>query len=326
MSVKAKLSDILYPPTSPHLQGFLRVSKTHEIFYEVSGNPEGVPVFFLHGGPGAGCAPYHRQFFDPNIYRIVLFDQRGSGRSKPYAELDENTTWDLVSDIESLRAELKINKALIFGGSWGSTLALAYAETHPDRCLALVLRGIFLLRRRDIQWFYQDGCSLLFPDAFDEYKKPIPENERHDFVSAFYKRLTSQDRATRMEAARAWSIWEGTTCTIEMDPDVAKNHGKDEFAEAFARIECHYFINKGFLKSDEQLLEDASRLKDIPTTIVHGRYDVVCPLENAWLLKKQMPHADLHIIADAGHAATEPGIAQALVEACDRYGKILSES
>lgn len=303
----------LYPEIQPYLEGYLKVCDIHEIFYEVCGNPQGQPVVFLHGGPGGGSQASYRRYFDPKKYKIVLFDQRGCGKSKPFSELRENTTWDLVSDMEKLREHLEIDKWAVFGGSWGSTLALAYAQTHPEVTQALFLRGIFLLRKKEIDWFYQEGASKLYPDAFAPYLELIPENERHDLLSAYHKRLTSPDPKIRSAAAKAWSTWEGSTSRLMPDLEMAKKYGADEFADAFARIECHYFTNKGFFKSDNQLLENVDKIRHIPTWIVHGRYDVVCPLENAWELHRAWPEANFQIIEAAGHSLAEEGITKALV-------------
>lgn len=307
----------LYPPIEPYETGMLPVSDLHTLYYEVSGNPEGRPVVFLHGGPGGGTSPDHRRYFDPERYRIVLFDQRGAGKSTPYACLEENTTWDLVADIERLRRHLGVEKWVVFGGSWGSTLALAYAETHPDHVRALVLRGIFLCRKKEIDWFYQEGANAIFPDAWEPYWNLIPAEERHDMVAAYYRRLTSDDEATRLAAARAWSIWEGSTSKLLPDPDLIKDF--DDRALAIARIECHYFINRIFMESEHHLLEHVHRIRHIPTVIVQGRYDVVCPVMTAWALHKAFPEADFQIIPDAGHSASEPGTTAALVAATDRF-------
>ncbi len=309
----------LYPAIEPYRSGYLQVSELHRVYFEESGNPAGKPAVFLHGGPGAGCSPKARQFFDPAHYRIVLFDQRGCGRSTPHAELADNTTWHLVADMERLREHLGIERWLVFGGSWGSTLALAYAQTHPTRVSELVLRGIFMLRRWELEWFYQAGCDALFPDAWEEYLAAIPPAERGDLISAYHRRLTSPDEATRLAAARAWSVWEGATSFLHPDPAHIASSGEDQFALAFARIECHYFVNAGFFEVDGQLLRDAHRLRGIPATIVQGRYDVVCPLRSAWDLHCAWPEADLRIVADAGHSAFEPGITHELVQATDRY-------
>lgn len=308
----------LYPEIEPNRSGLLQVSAIHRVYWEESGNPDGVPVVFVHGGPGGGTDPKHRRFFDPAAYRIVLFDQRGCGRSPPHAELRENTTPDLVADMEQLRAFLGIERWVVFGGSWGSTLGLAYAEAHPERVRALVLRGIFLLRDREIAWFYQDGASRLFPDAWESYLAPIPAVEHGDLLHAYHRRLTSDDPATRLAAARAWSVWEGSTSTLAPDPDLVAHTGEDNFALAFARIENHYFVNHGFL-AEGQLLRDVDRIRHIPTVIVQGRYDVVCPMDSAWALHRAFPEADLRVVGDAGHSAMEPGILHELVEATDRF-------
>ena len=312
----------LYPPIEPFDHGFLQVSGLHGLFYEQVGNPTGRKAVFLHGGPGGGIEPDYRRYFDPARWHVVLFDQRGCGKSTPHAELRENTTWDLVADIERLRERLGIDRWVVFGGSWGSTLALAYAETHPDRCLGLILRGIFLMRRKELLWFYQEGASALFPEAWDEYLKPIPEVERGDLMSAYYRRLTSPDPAERSTAARAWSIWEGSTSRLLPDPKLVEQFGGDAFADAFARIECHYFIHGAFLRTDTQLLDDASRIAHLPGVIVQGRYDVVCPATSAWALHGRWPGSRLVLVPDAGHSMKEPGIASALVEATDAFAAL----
>jgi len=309
----------LYPDVEPYDSGFLQVSPLHRIYYEQCGNPAGKPVVFLHGGPGAGCNAKSRRFFDPARYRIVLFDQRGCGRSTPHAELSENTTWHLVDDIERIREHLRIVRWQVFGGSWGSTLALAYAETHPHNVTELVLRGIFMLRRWELEWFYQKGCDAIFPDAWEGYLAAIPPVERFDLMSAYYRRLTSPDTAVRVAAAKAWSIWEGSTSFLHPSADYIAATGGDEFALAFARIECHYFVHGGFFEADDQLLRGAQKLKSIPAVIVQGRYDVVCPLRSAWDLHRAWPEADLRIVGDAGHSALEPGITHELVSATDRF-------
>ena len=309
----------LYPPIEPYRTGRLRVSDVHELYFEESGNPQGKPVVFVHGGPGGGTDAKQRRFFDPEHYRIVLFDQRGSGQSTPHASLEDNTTWHLVADMEQLREHLGIAKWQVFGGSWGSTLALAYAEKHPDRVTELVLRGIFLLQKWETDWFYQGGTSFLYPDAWEEYLAPIPENERGDMVKAYYARLTSDDEKVRQEAARAWSVWEGkTTYLLENKAQVERCSG-DAFSLAFARIECHYFIHNGFFERDTQLLDDVGRIRHIPTIIVHGRYDVVCPMKAAWDLHRAFPEADLRIVPDAGHSAFEPGNVHELILATDSF-------
>jgi proline iminopeptidase len=311
----------LFPAIKPYREGRLRVSALHTVHYEECGNPRGKPLVFLHGGPGGGIDPVYRRYFDPGKWRIVLLDQRGCGKSKPFAELRENTTWHLVADIETLREHLGIDRWVVFGGSWGSTLALAYAETHPGRVKALVLRGIFLLRRSELLWFYQDGASHLFPEAWESFLAPIPRAERGDLMQAYYKRLTSRNRMVRKEAARAWSIWEGSTSKLHTDPELVKKFGGGRFADAFARIEAHYFVNKGFLKRDDQLLRDAKKLRQIPAVIVQGRYDVVCPATSAWALHRAWPEAKLIVVPDAGHSMTEPGIRSALIEETERFAK-----
>ena len=312
----------LYPPIEPYNQGTLKVSDLHTIYFEESGNPEGKPVVLLHGGPGGGSIPLYRQYFDPVKWRLVMFDQRGCGKSTPHAELDQNTTWELVSDIEKLRVHLRIEQWVVFGGSWGSTLSLAYSQTHPEQCLGLILRGIFMLRQKEIRWFYQEGTSYLFPDAWEEYLKPIPEAERHDLLWAYYRRLTSPDSEKRLEAARAWSIWEASTSKLLQDPDLMQKFGESNFADAFARIECHYFINKGFFESEDQLLRNVERIRHIPGVIVQGRYDVVCPMVSAWELHRVWPEAELIVIPDAGHSMMEPGIRSALIEAADKFASL----
>ncbi len=313
----------LYPEIEPHDTGMLKVSPLHTLYYEQSGNPSGIPAVFLHGGPGGGTSAKMRRFFDPARYRIVLFDQRGCGRSTPRAELADNTTPHLVADIEALRAHLGIERWLVFGGSWGSTLALAYGEAHPARVAALVLRGIFLLRRFELEWFYERGASLIYPDAFEDYVAAIPPVERGDLMGAYYRRLTHPDPAVRVAAARAWSIWEGRTSFLRENPDYVAAFDEDEHALEFARIECHYFVHGGFFRAETQLIDDAHRLRAIPATIVQGRYDVVCPAQSAWDLHRVWPEADLRIVPDAGHSAFEPGNTHELVSATDRYATML---
>ena len=288
-----------YPEIEPHASGRLQVDARHSLYWEECGNPAGKPVVLLHGGPGAGCSPRMRRFHDPAKYRIVLFDQRGAGRSTPFADLQDNTTWHLVADIERLREHLGIECWQVFGGSWGSTLALAYAQAHPRRVTELVLRGIFMLRRWELEWFYQEGASRLFPDAWRHYIEAIPPVERHDLISAYHRRLTSEDEAVRLAAARAWSIWEGGTSYLRIPPDYAQTHGDPAFALAFARIENHYFVNGGFFEVEDQLLRDAHRIADIPGVIVHGRYDVVCPIQSAFDLHAAWPKAELVVGATA---------------------------
>jgi len=311
----------LYPQIDCRSMGRLKVSDLHEIYYEESGNPKGKPVVFLHGGPGGGSEPKQRRFFHPDKYRIVLYDQRGCGKSTPYASLEENTTWDLVSDIEKLRSHLGIEKWQVFGGSWGSTLALAYAEKHPERVSELVLRGIFLLRKQEIDWFYQRGASILYPDAWEAYVGHIPEDERADLLSAYHRRLTSPDPNVRLAAARIWSGWEGRTSKLIPEEEFVGHYEEDEFALAFSRIEVHYFANRGFLDSDDQLLRDSRRIRHIPGVIVQGRYDVVCPMESAWALHRAWPEADMIITPDSGHSAFEPPNSRALVAATDKFAE-----
>ncbi len=323
LPARAGLLKRLYPPIKPHSSGYLRVSDLHEIYYEESGNPRGKPAVFLHGGPGGGTDAKMRSFFDPRRYRIVLFDQRGCGKSRPHASLVENTTWHLVDDIERLRTHLGIDSWLVFGGSWGSTLALAYAQTHPHRVSELVLRGIFLLRRSELDWFYQDpgGAAALYPDLWEHYVEPIPLEERADMIGAFYRRLTSDDPQVLHRAARAWSIWEGATSFLKLNPGYVAKFQDDAYAAAFARIECHYFMNRGFLRNDTQLLDDVGRHRSIPGVIVQGRYDVVCPMRSAWDLHRAWPEADLRIVPDAGHSAFERGVTHELVMATDRFAR-----
>ncbi len=309
----------LYPEIEPYNQFDLKVSDLHTIHVEESGNINGKPVIFLHGGPGGGIEPVYRQYFDPEKWRIIVFDQRGCGQSTPHAELQENTTWDLIADIEKIRQHLEIDKWVVFGGSWGSTLSLSYAITHPDRCKALVLRGIFMIRKKEINWFYQDGTSNIYPDAWEHYLRPIPEDERHDLVAAYYKRLTSNDDSVRIEAAKAWSIWEASTSKLIQSEESIHAFEDAKVAEAFARIECHYFTNRGFFDTDEWLLENVDKIRHIPTVIVQGRYDVVCPMISAWELHRAFPEADFEIVQDAGHSMTEKGIAAKLVEYIDKF-------
>ncbi len=307
-----------YPPIEPYRTGRLRVSDVHELYFEESGNPRGKPVVFLHGGPGFGTEPNHRRFFDPAAYRIVLFDQRGCGKSTPHASLVDNTTWHLVDDIEKLRAHLGIERWQVFGGSWGSSLGLAYAETHPDRVTDLVLRGIFLVRKQEIDWFYQRGAGAMFPEAWEKYVEPIPADERADLLSAFYRRLTGENAEQRLAAAKAWSIWEGSTSCLFPNRALVDKTSGDDFAIAFARIECHYFMHDAWLAPPRDLLSNVAKIRHIPSVIVQGRYDVVCPMESAWALHRAWPEADLRIVQDAGHAASEPGTLHELIEATDR--------
>ncbi len=308
-----------YPEIEPFNKGKLKVSDLHEIYFEQVGNPKGQPIVFLHGGPGGGINSDHRRYFDPKHYHVILFDQRGCGQSTPHAELKGNTTWDLVSDIEKLREHLQIKKWHVFGGSWGSTLALAYAITYPEQTTALILRGIFLCRPSEIRWFYQQGASNMFPEYWQTYFDHIPADERHDMVKAYYKRLTSTDEKVRLDAARVWSKWESATSYLHVNKTAIEEFDEPQKALAFARIECHYFINNSFFSTDNYLLENAYKLKNIPGHIVQGRYDVVCPATSAWELNQAWPQSTLEIIADAGHSASEPGIRSALIAATDKF-------
>jgi len=309
-----------YPEIEPYDHGMLDVGDGHSVYWELCGNPQGKPVVFLHGGPGAGCTPTQRRLFDPDKYRILLFDQRGCGRSTPYASLEANTSWHLVADIERLREMIGVDKWMVFGGSWGSTLALAYAETHPDRVTELVLRGIFTLRRPELLWYYQEGASWIFPDKWEAFLAPIPEEERGDLMAAYRKRLIDPDPAVRAKAARAWSLWEGETITLLHNQEYSDQFGDEHYAIAFARIENHYFVNGGWFE-DEQLIRNASRLKDIPGVIIQGRYDIATPARTAWELHKAWPEATFIMVPDAGHAVSEPGITHHLIEATDAFAR-----
>lgn len=308
----------LYDPIECYQQDWLKVSDIHSLYYEQCGNPHGQPVVFLHGGPGGGLIPDYRRFFDPEAFRIVLFDQRGSGKSTPHASLVDNTTWHLVADIELLREHLGIESWMVFGGSWGSTLALAYAESHPHRVRALVLRGIFLCRPKEISWFYQQGASAIFPDVWEEFLEVIPPAERGNMLEAYYRRLTSEDESVRLQAARAWSIWEGSTSKLIPDQNLIDDFSEPHKALSLARIEAHYFMNNAFFNTDNYLIENIESIRHIPAVIVQGRYDVVCPMMSAWQLHRAWPEAELQVIGNAGHSATEPGIISALVDATDR--------
>lgn len=310
----------LYPAIKPYKSGMLRVAPEHEIYYEECGNPKGKPAVFVHGGPGAGCDNRARSFFDPDAYRIILFDQRGCGRSKPHASLVDNTTWHLVEDMERLRRHLSIDSWLVFGGSWGSTLGLAYSQTHPERVTEIVLRGIFTLSQFELRWFYSEGgASALFPDHWQNYVAAIPPAERGDMIKAFYRRLTSEDRATRVNAARAWSIWEAAASYLHINEENLHKWGEEDFAVAVARIECHYFVNRGFLEREDQLIRNVDRIRNIPAVIVQGRYDVVCPMQTAWALHQAWPEADFRVVADAGHSAFEAGNTHQLILATDSF-------
>ncbi|MGX5659755.1 prolyl aminopeptidase [Castellaniella ginsengisoli] len=310
---------MMYPEIEPYAQGFMDAGHGHRVYWELCGNPQGRPVVFLHGGPGAGCSPTHRRLFDPERYNILLFDQRGCGRSTPSAEIEHNTTWDLIADIERLRTEvLHAERMVVFGGSWGSTLALAYAETHPERVSALIVRGIFLLRQAELRWFYQEGASWLFPDLWEDYLAPIPEAERDDLMAAYRRRLTGDDPQAQLRAAHAWTQWESHTITLLPNPAHHQAHAADQAALAFARIENHYFVNRGFME-EGQLLRDAHKLARIPGVIIQGRYDACTPARSAWDLHRAWPQAEFHMIPDAGHAFDEPGILKQLLAATDRY-------
>lgn len=308
-----------FPEIEPFKTDFLKVSELHTLYVEQCGNPHGKPIIFLHGGPGGGISPDHRRFFDPQHYHIILFDQRGSGKSTPAAELNENTTWDLVADIEKIRTHLKINNWIVFGGSWGSTLALAYAETHPDKVKGLILRGIFLCRPSEIKWFYQDGASHIFPDIWQSYVEHIPATERDDLVKAYYKRLTHQNIEIRLAAARVWSKWEAATSRLFIDTNAIDDFDEPMLALRFARIECHYFINNSFFKTDNWLIENIQKIRHIPSVLIQGRYDVVCPARSAWDLHTAWPESILKIIPDAGHSVSEPGIKSALIDATEKF-------
>jgi len=311
----------MYDPIEPYTTGRLKVSDVHELYYEQCGNPDGQPVVFLHGGPGAGLIPDYRRFFDPHAYRIILFDQRGSGQSTPHACLEDNTTWHLVDDIERLRTELGIKHWLVFGGSWGSTLSLAYAEAHPERVRGLVLRGIFLCRQKEIRWFYQnsEGAGAIFPDVWEQFLSLIPEAERGDMLRAYHRRLTSDDEVVRLEAAKTWSIWEASALKLLPDQDLVDQFSEPLLALSLARIECHYFVNNCFFETDNYLVENVGSIRAIPAVIVQGRYDIVCPMMSAWELHQAWPEAEFRVIPDAGHSVSEPGIASALVEATDQF-------
>ena len=312
----------LYPEIEPYNQFNLQVSDLHNIHVEESGNKNGKPVIFLHGGPGGGIEPIYRQYFNPNLWRIIIFDQRGCGKSTPHAELNENTTWDLVEDIEKIRAHLNIDNWVIFGGSWGSTLSLSYAIKYANRCKALILRGIFMLRKKEIDWFYQEGASYIYPDAWEHYLAPIPKDEQSNLVQAYYKRLTSSNDDIRIAAAKAWSIWEASTSKLLQSKKSLHTFENPKIAEAFARIECHYFINKGFFDTDGWILSNIDKIRHIPSVIVQGRYDVVCPMISAWDLHKAFPESDFKIVQNAGHSMTEDGIASELIEYTNLYSDL----
>ncbi|XP_047983332.1 proline iminopeptidase [Salvia hispanica] len=321
--VSPEVNTSLYADIEPYNTGFLKVSDIHTVYYEESGNPDGHPVIFLHGGPGGGTSSKNRKFFDPQFYRIILFDQRGAGKSTPHACLEENTTWKLIEDIEKLRTHLQVSEWLVFGGSWGSTLSLAYSQSHPDKVTGLVLRGIFLLRKKEIDWFYEGGAAAIYPDAWEPFRDLIPESERGCFVDAYHKRLDSSDKETQYAAARAWTKWEMMTAHLLPNEATAGRGEDDKFCLAFARIENHYFVNKGFFPSDSYLLDNLDKIKHINTVIVQGRYDVCCPMMSAWDLHKAWPEADFRVVPDAGHSANEPGISRELVAATEKMKVII---
>lgn len=316
---------VLFPEIRTFNEHRLQVSALHNLYIEESGSPDGVPVLFVHGGPGAGCSKYDRRFFDPEQYRIILFDQRGAGNSTPHATLEENTTADLLADMERIRVHLGIEKWLLFGGSWGSTLSLLYAEAHPERVSGMILRGIFLCREQDLQWFYQEGAHRVFPDYWQEYLAPIPEQERHNLIDAYHTRLTGPNELAKMAAAKAWSTWEGRCATLRPNPDVVQHFCDPHVALSLARIEAHYFVNNAFIETD-QIIRNAAALEGIPGIIIHGRYDMVCPLDNATALSEAWPEAELHIVRDAGHSSHEPSIVDALVKATNNMLSRLNDS
>ena len=312
--------NMLYDEINPYNEFKLKVSTIHTIHVQECGNPKGRPILFLHGGPGGGIEPVYRQYFNPKKWRIILFDQRGCGKSTPNAEIKNNTTWDLVSDIEKIRLKLNVNRWVVFGGSWGSTLSLVYSITYPDRCEALVLRGIFMLRKIESEWFYQNGASFIFPDEWEKYINPIPIEQRNNYIKAYYKLLTSKNEKIRIKAAKAWSIWEASTSKLKNDSSNSYTHSFDDnsVAEAFARIECHYFINKGFFKTDSWILDNVDKIDKIPTYIVQGRYDIVCTMKSAWELHKKLPNSHFYIINNAGHSMLENEIRDKLIEITDK--------
>jgi len=312
----------LYPTAELFNSFQLPVSDMHSIYVEESGNKHGKPVIFLHGGPGGGISSSYRQYFDPEKWRIIMFDQRGCGKSTPFAELKENTTWDLVEDIEKIRKHLGIDSWVVFGGSWGSTLSLAYSQTHPNSCKGLILRGIFLVRKKEIDWFYQEGANNIFPDRWESFLAPISPDKRNNLLKAYYEILTGDDHSKKIEAAKAWSTWEGSTVRLLLDENFIGDFSDEKFAEAFARIECHYFMNNCWFDSDNYLIENIDKIRNIPTVIVHGRYDIICPVVQAWDLHKAWPEADFHIIPDAGHSIYEEGIKNKLIEYTDKYADL----
>ncbi len=312
----------LYPTAELFNSFQLPVSDMHSIYVEESGNKNGKPVIFLHGGPGGGISSSYRQYFDPEKWRIIMFDQRGCGKSTPFAELKENTTWDLVEDIEKIRKHLGIDSWVVFGGSWGSTLSLAYSQTHPSSCKGLILRGIFLVRKKEIDWFYREGANNIFPDRWESFLAPISPDKRNNLLKAYYEILTGDDHSKKIEAAKAWSTWEGSTVRLLLDENFIGDFSDEKFAEAFARIECHYFMNNCWFDSDNYLIENIDKIRNIPAVIVHGRYDIICPVVQAWDLHKAWPEADFHIIPDAGHSIYEEGIKNKLIEYTDKYADL----
>ena len=315
---------ILYPEIKPYAEHRLEVSDIHDLYIEECGSPDGIPVVFIHGGPGGGCDTDHRRFFDPEKYRIILFDQRGCGRSTPHASLVENTSQDLINDMEAIRVSLDVDCWMLFGGSWGSTLALLYAESFPDRVTAMVLRGIFLGRDSDNTWLYQDGANNIYPDYWEDFSSHIPEDERGDLLAAYYKRLTGANELARMSSAKAWSLWEARMATLHTSHKMIEQASEPHFALSLACIEAHYFFNKCFI-SENQILENIDKINNIPGIIVHGRYDMICPLENAWSLHHAWPVSELHIVRDAGHSAGEAGNIDALVRATRTMAKRLED-
>ncbi|MEC9455335.1 MAG: prolyl aminopeptidase [Candidatus Neomarinimicrobiota bacterium] len=312
----------LFPNIEPFNTFHLPVSDLHTIYVEESGNKNGKPVIFLHGGPGGGVDPKYRRYFNPDKWRIIMFDQRGCGKSTPFAELKENTTWNLVDDIEKIRNHLSIDNWVVFGGSWGSTLSLAYSQTYPNSCKGLILRGIFLVRKKEIDWFYQEGANNIFPDRWESFLEPIPVEKRDNLMQAYYEILTGDDHSKKIEAAKAWSTWEGSTVRLMQDENFISDFSDEKFAEAFARIECHYFMNNCWFNSNNHLIENVDKIRHIPGVIIHGRYDIICPVVQAWDLHQAWPEADLHIIPDAGHSIFEEGIKDKILEYTEKFSNL----
>ena len=312
----------LFPNIEPVNTFHLPVSDLHTIYVEESGNKNGKPVIFLHGGPGGGVDPKYRRYFNPDKWRIIMFDQRGCGKSTPFAELKENTTWDLVDDIEKIRNHLSIDNWVVFGGSWGSTLSLAYSQTYPNSCKGLILRGIFLVRKKEIDWFYQEGANNIFPDRWESFLAPITVEKRDNLMQAYYEILTGDDHSKKIEAAKAWSTWEGSTVRLMQDENFISDFSDEKFAEAFARIECHYFMNNCWFNSNNHLIENVDKIRHIPGVIIHGRYDIICPVVQAWDLHQAWPEADLHIIPDAGHSIFEEGIKDKILEYTEKFSSL----